>query len=302
MNALRILLPTLIVFQLVSCNKKADQTDVSGTFEATEVMVSAQASGTLIQLNLEEGQNLKAGQNLGYIDTIQLSLKKKQLRATIMAVKSRIPDVSLQVAALQQQLLTAQNERTRIDNLVKANAAPKKQLDDVNAQIDVLKKQVAANQSTLQNNNLGADNDVESLQAQLEQVDDLLKKSYIQSPMDGTVLEKFAEAGELAVQGKLLFKMANIKQMVLRVYLTADQLAQLKIGQTVKVNAEFGSEQNKTYTGKVAWISAKSEFTPKTVQTRDERANLVYAAKILVPNDGNLKIGMYGGVYLTKAN
>lgn len=299
MNALRILLPTLVVLQLVSCTKKDGQTDATGTFEATEIIVSAQANGTILQLDLEEGQELKAGQCIGFIDTIQLTLKKKQLQSTIKAIESRLPDVSLQIAALQQQLVTLQTEKTRLEHLVKANAAPQKQLDDVNAQLDVLRKQLAASQSSLQNNNLGAGNDVDALQAQLEQVNDLLKKSYVLSPIDGTVLVKYAQAGELAVQGKTLFKMANIKQMVLRVYLTADQLALVQVGQTVKVNAEFGSEQNKAFTGKVAWISAKSEFTPKTVQTRDERANLVYAAKILVPNDGSLKIGMYGGIILS---
>ena len=298
MKAFHLIIPLFVGISFYSCGSKIGQTDVSGTFETTEILVSAQATGTILALNMEEGQVLKANQQIGFIDTIQLALKKKQLRASIQALKSRLPEIDVQMAVLQQQLSTAKSEQARLTKLVGANAAPQKQLDDVVAQIAVLQKQMTATKSTLKNGNDGADNEIVALNAQLEQIDDMLRKSYIKSPIDGTVLVKYAEVGELAVQGKTLFKVADISKMILRVYLTADQLAKLKVGQKVKVNAEFGLKENKSYNGTVSWISSNAEFTPKTIQTRDERANLVYAAKVLVPNDGNLKIGMYGGIYL----
>jgi len=202
----------------------------------------------------------------------------------------------VQVASLQQQITTAGTERARVSNLLASGAANQKQLDDINAQIKVLEKQLKATRQTLENNTKGIHGESEALEDQVAQIEDQLQKSRISSPIDGTVLVKYAEAGELATPGRSLFKVADMKNMTLRAYVTADQLAQLKVGQTVKVNAEFGSEANKAYQGKVAWISSKAEFTPKTIQTRDERANLVYAVKVSVKNDGDLKIGMYGGI------
>ncbi len=298
MKALRILLPTLIGLALSACHSKNSATDASGTFEATEVMISAQANGIIEAFTVEEGYNVPAGVVLGYIDTVQLALKKKQLQASLRAIKAKLPDVGIQIAALEQQLATAGKEQKRLENLVRSNAAPQKQLDDVNAQLEVLQKQLNASRSSLENGNASASDEMDALKAQLEQVEDLLAKSYIQSPIGGTVLVKYAEQGELAAPGKVLFKVADMNRMKLRVYVTADQLAKLKVGQQVRVNAEFGTTENKAYRGTVTWISDKSEFTPKTIQTRDERANLVYAVFVSVPNDGNLKIGMYGGIYL----
>jgi HlyD family secretion protein len=298
----KILLPVLcgVLIMGTSCGSKDGETDASGTFEATEIIVSAQASGEIRQFQVEEGQELQAGKCVGYIDTVQLVLKKRQLLASTQAAQTRKPDVEIQLAALEQQLSTAGTEKQRMENLVKANAATQKQLDDLNAQIEVLRKQIRATRNTLESGTSGINRETDALRAQIEQIDDQLLKSYISSPIDGTVLVKYAEAGELATQGKSLFKMADMRQLILRVYVTADQLAKLKVGQQVKVNAEFGSEENKAYTGTVTWISAKSEFTPKTIQTRDERANLVYAVKVTVPNDGDLKIGMYGGILFKK--
>lgn len=285
---------------LVSCRSKKSEVDASGTFEATEVIVSAQATGLIMAFQVEEGQDLKAGATLGFIDTIQLDLRKKQLLATIQASQTRKPDVEVQLAALEQQIATARSEKRRVENLVKANAANQKQLDDLDAQIEVLTKQLKATRITLESSTNGINKESSALKIQVDQINDQLRRSYISSPIDGTLLVKYSETGELAIQGKSLFKVADMSQMMLRVYVTADQLAKLKLGQTVDVNAELGSTDNKAYKGTVTWISAKSEFTPKTIQTRDERANLVYAVKVAVKNDGILKIGMYGGIHFNK--
>jgi len=297
-NKLFLIFPVFLL--LVSCHSKNGTSDASGTFEATEVIVSAQATGTILNFKVEEGQDLKAGANLGFIDTIQLDLRKKQLQATIQASQTRKPDVEVQLAALEQQIATARSEKHRVENLVKANAANQKQLDDLNAQIEVLAKQLVATRTTLESSTSGINKESSALKIQVDQINDQLRRSYISSPIDGTLLVKYAETGELAIQGKTLFKVADMSQMILRVYITADQLSKLKLGQTVDVNAELGSTDNKAYKGTVTWISAKSEFTPKTIQTRDERANLVYAVKVTVKNDGILKIGMYGGIHFSK--
>jgi len=297
-NKLFLIVPVFLL--LVSCRSKKSEVDASGTFEATEVIVSAQATGLIMAFQVEEGQDLKAGANLGFIDTIQLDLRKKQLQATIQASQTRKPDVEVQLAALDQQIATARSEKRRVENLVKANAANQKQLDDLDAQIEVLTKQLKATRTTLESSTNGINKEGSALKIQVDQINDQLRRSYISSPIDGTLLVKYAETGELAIQGKSLFKVADMSQMILRVYVTADQLAKLKLGQTVDVNAELGSTDNKAYKGTVAWISAKSEFTPKTIQTRDERANLVYAVKVAVKNDGILKIGMYGGIHFNQ--
>ena len=289
-----------LVLSLSSCRKSNADMDASGTFEATEVIVSSEANGKIIRFDVQEGQDLKAGQGLGYIDTVQLYLRRKQLLASIQAAQTRKPDVNAQIAVLQQQLTTAKSEKIRVENLLKANAANQKQLDDINAQIEVLQKQLHASKITLESSRNGINDESDALKMQVAQIEDQLQKSYIVSPINGTVLVKYAETGELAMQGKALFKIADIQNMTLRAYVTADQLAQLKVGQTVDVNAEFGSEDNKAYQGQVEWISSKAEFTPKTIQTRDERANLVYAVKVAVKNDGNLKIGMYGSIKFKK--
>jgi HlyD family secretion protein len=297
-NKLLLIVPVFLL--LVSCHSKNGTSDASGTFEATEVIVSAQATGTILNFKVEEGQDLKAGATIGFIDTIQLDLRKKQLLATIQASQTRKPDVEVQLAALEQQIATARSEKHRVENLVKANAANQKQLDDLNAQIEVFTKQLVATRTTLESSTSGINKESSAMKIQVDQINDQLRRSYISSPIDGTLLVKYAETGELAIQGKSLFKVADMSQMILRVYVSADQLSKLKLDQTVDVNAELGTTDNKAYKGTVTWISAKSEFTPKTIQTRDERANLVYAVKVAVKNDGILKIGMYGGIHFSK--
>ncbi|MCE5332927.1 MAG: HlyD family efflux transporter periplasmic adaptor subunit [Bacteroidales bacterium] len=282
----------------VSCGKSDNEYDASGTFEATEIIVSSEAMGKILQFDVTEGQQLTENQVVGTIDSTQLYLKKLQLLASQKAMLTRRPDLGKQIAAIEQQIATAKTEKKRIQNLVNANAANQKQLDDVNAQIAVLEKQLSAQKSTIETTNEGISGDNEALLIQIEQIEDQLRKCKIISPINGTVLTKYAEKGELATTAKALFKIGDTNKMILRAYITADQITQLKAGQKVKVFADFGEDNKKEYEGVVSWISSKSEFTPKTIQTRDERANLVYAVKINVKNDGFLKIGMYGNVKL----
>lgn len=285
-----------MVLLLSACSNKNNQYDASGIFEATEVIVSAQATGELMEFNITEGQEIKVGEQLGYIDTTQLYLKKMQLLASMKSVESRQYNVSKQIAAIEQQITTQKAERKRYENLVKSNAANQKQLDDINAQIALLEKQLIAQKETLENNNKSVSGETSGLVMQVAQIDDQIKKSIVSGPIDGTVLSKYAEKGEFSSPGKSLFKVADIENMDLRVYITADQLTLLKIGQQVSIYADQGKSDRREYPGRVAWISDKAEFTPKTIQTRDERANLVYAVKVAVKNDGYIKKGMYGEI------
>lgn len=281
---------------LVACGNGSDQYDASGVFEATEVVVSAKSAGEIMQFDIQEGQDVTAGCQVGYIDTVQLHLRKEQLSASLKAVQSRHYNVDRQIAALRQQIETQKREQKRFEELVASNVANQKQLDDIAAQVDMLEKQLAAQQETLSNNNSGISGESLSLKAQIAQIEDQIRKSVIASPIDGTVLAKYAEPGELAGQGRSLFKVADIGNLFLRVYITADQITELKIGQPVKVYADQGKSDRREYPGTVSWISDKAEFTPKTIQTRNERANLVYAVKVAVKNDGYIKRGMYGEI------
>ena len=285
-----------IAFILSACGNGNNNYDASGIFEATEVIVSSQAMGQLLEFTIAEGQNVAAGKQVGYVDTTQLYLKKVQLSAAIKSLESRHYNVSKQIASLEQQIATQKKEQQRFENLVMLNAATQKQLDDINAQIAILEKQLSAQTETLENNNRSLANERAGLQAQIAQIEDQIHKSIISSPIDGTVLSKYAEEGELATQGRVLFKVADITNMNLRVYITADLLTSIKIGDEVKVFADQGKSDRKEYLGKISWISDKAEFTPKTIQTRDERANLVYAVKIALTNDGYIKKGMYGEI------
>ena len=287
-----------IILLLTACGKGNGDYDASGVFETTEVIVSAEANGKIMQLNFIEGQQVEQGKPLGYIDTVQLYLKKMQLLTNTNAIKSGRVDIPRQIAAIKQQIATQKNEQKRFENLVKANAANQKQLDDINAQILVLERQLTAQTELLENSNKNISEQSSGLGVQVAQINDQIQKSIISSPINGTILSKYAEQGELATQGRALFKVADIEHMFLRAYITASQLTQVKIGQVVKVYADFGEKEMKEYSGTITWISDKSEFTPKTIQTRDERANLVYAVKVAVKNDGYLKYGMYGELKL----
>lgn len=298
MKTIKSIVYVSIILLLTACGKGNGDYDASGVFETTEVIVSAEANGKIMQLNFIEGQQVEQGKPLGYIDTVQLYLKKMQLLTNTSAVKSGRVDIPRQIAAIKQQIATQKNEQKRFENLVKANAANQKQLDDINAQILVLERQLTAQTELLENSNKNISEQSSGLGVQVAQINDQIQKSIISSPINGTILSKYAEQGELATQGRALFKVADIEHMFLRAYITANQLTHVKIGQAVKVYADFGEKEMKEYSGTITWISDKSEFTPKTVQTRDERANLVYAVKVAVKNDGYLKYGMYGELKL----
>ena len=283
-----------------ACGNGAPKYDATGTFETTEVLVSAEASGRLLYFDIEEGMLLKAGEEVGVVDTVQLYLKKLQLEASIKSVEEQRPDILKQVAATKEQISAAQRERNRVANLLKVGAANQKQLDDAEDQLEVLRKQLVAQNSTLSNSHQSLTWQSSSVGIQVAQVEDQLKKCHITSPITGTVLAKYAEAGELTAMGTPLFKVADTEQMYLRAYITSEQLSQVKLGQKVTVFSDYGTDEHKQYPGVVTWISDTSEFTPKTILTKNERANLVYAVKIAVHNDGLLKIGMYGGGEVNK--
>lgn len=283
-----------------ACGNGAPKQDATGTFETTEVLVSAEASGRLLYFDIEEGMLLKAGEEIGVVDTVQLYLKKLQLEASIKSVEEQRPDILKQVAATKEQISAAGRERNRVANLLKVGAANQKQLDDAEDLLEVLRKQFVAQNSTLSNSHQSLTWQSSSVGIQVAQVEDQLKKCHITSPITGTVLAKYAEAGELTAMGTPLFKVADTEQMYLRAYITSEQLSQVKLGQKVTVFSDYGTDEHKPYPGVVTWISDTSEFTPKTILTKNERANLVYAVKIAVHNDGLLKIGMYGGVEFNK--
>lgn len=270
--------------------------DASGTFEAEEIIISAEVAGKIQQLSIQEGQTLQAGEVIGFIDSTQLYLKKKQLEAQIEALAARKPNIAVQLSALQEQLKSAQREQLRISNLLKSDAATPKQMDDINSQIDVLKKQIEAQKSTLSIASRGIDKEELPLQVQVEQLNDQLQRCKIVSPANGAILTQYAKAYEMTAPGKPLFKMADLSSLILRAYITGNQLPLVKLNQEVKVLTDNGNGGFKETEGKITWISDKAEFTPKTIQTKEERANLVYAIKVKVVNDGTYKIGMYGEV------
>lgn len=286
----------LLAIIATSCSNNEIESDASGTFEAIETIISAEASGVIKNLSADEGKNLKAGEVIGFIDSTQLVLKRKQLESQIKAVISRSPDKKSQIAAVEEQLKQAKHERNRIENLVKGGAATSKQFDDATAQVAIISSQLEALRSSLNITSASISEEAVPLKIQIEQLDDQIAKCRIVNPVSGTVLTQYTRENEMAVLGKPLYKIADLSSLTLKAYVTGNQLPGLKIGQEVKVLIDNGNDQYKEYKGSIDWISDKSEFTPKTIQTKDERANLVYAVKIRVPNDGYLKIGMYGEV------
>lgn len=281
---------------LASCGSSSNDFDATGNFEADEVIVSAEASGKILKLDAQEGRVLKAGETVGLIDTLQLFLRKKQLHYSIAAVLAKKPDASKQLSTITEQLATANREKKRVENLLKADAATQKQLDDLNAQIDLLQRQYDALQSSLSITTRSLQSETLPLQAQLDQVKDLIQKSIIKNPLAGTVLTQYAMQDEVVNAGKAIYKIADLENVILRVYISGSQLPQIKIGQEVSISVDSGEETYKNYKGKITWVSDKAEFTPKTIQTKEERANLVYAVKVAVKNDGYIKLGMYGEV------
>jgi len=322
---------TLILSALIflgSCKSSDNQFDATGIFEASEVIVSSEVAGKILKFDLEEGMTIPRDSVIGKIDPINLELQKEQVSSSISALKQKTNDAGPQVQILESQLIsqqkqlsilntqlnTALKEQKRLQNLVAADAAPAKQLDDITAQVSVLRDQIEAANSQLsvikrqilsqkeivaiQNRSILSEN--LPLQKRLEMMQDQLSKTNIINPIDGTVLTKYAAAGEITAPGKALYKIADLSNLTLRVYISGTQLSQVKLNQAVKVSIDQGEKKYKTYSGVVTWISDKAEFTPKTIQTKEERANLVYAMKVKVKNDGYLKIGMYGEVNLNQ--
>ncbi len=299
-----------LIVLAASCSHNKIATDASGVFESDEVIVSAEQSGKLLSFPIQEGDTLTKGANVGDIDMSNMAIQKQQVEATISALREKTTNpnpqtelIERQLAVQESQLAQQMRERTRTQNLLKADAATQKQLDDINSAIDQLQKQIAVSkqQIALDKSNIATQNrTVYSEQVPLEksaaQIQNNIDKGKIINPIKGTVLTKYALEGEMTTTGKALYKIANLDTLTLRAYVTGSQLTQVKLGQSVKVYSDEGADQYREYSGRVYWISDKSEFTPKTIQTRDERANLVYAVKIHVKNDGYLKLGMYGEV------
>lgn len=282
---------------LASCQSKPEY-DATGIFEATTVTVSAETNGKILSLGISEGDSIKAGQCVALIDTTMLALQYKQLRSQQSSTESSSPDIAAQAASLRSQIAHQQNECARISRLLADGAATQKQSDDANAALRTLRAQLDALLSSLGKSRTSISDNAVAIQYQMAQINEQIFKSSIHSPITGTVLSKYAEAGEFASPGRPLFKVANLNDISLRSYFTANQLAGLKIGQKVTVIADFGGEEQYEYPGIITWIAQESEFTPKSIQTQDSRANLVYAVKIAVKNDGRLKLGQYGEVRL----
>jgi HlyD family secretion protein len=312
MKKIFYVISTIAIFILTGCNGNGNSFDASGTFEADEVVVSSSANGKILSFNVEEGAVLTRDSVVGLIDPTGLSLQKQEVEATIESLEQQTANVGPQVQLLNNQLEVQQSqldnilhEKTRIENLLKQDAATSKQLDDINAQVDMVKKQmqVTQQQINVQKNNIATQNrgvlsQGKPLEKRAAQIEDQLKKTNIRNPVDGTVITKYAEAGEITSIGKALYKIANLSSLNLRAYITGTQLPKIKLNQSVKVMIDEGAKKYKEYTGTIIWVSDKAEFTPKTIQTKEERANLVYAIKVKVKNDGYLKIGMYGEVKL----
>ena len=288
----------VVMCSVAGCKGSLGDYDAEGYFESTEITVSAEANGRILFFDVEEGERVRADSLLGCIDTVQLYLTKLQLEKTAESVLNSRPDVSSRIQAMEEQLKSLGFERERLARLLADGAATRKQMDDLDAQIAVLKKQLSAQELALNSSVRSIEAQSAGIGMQIAQVEDQLSKCRISSPVDGTVLTKYAEAGEFMAAGRPLFKVADMDRVYLRAYLTSGQLADVRLGQQVMVYSDYGGDSVKEYQGTVTWISDQSEFTPKNIQTRDERENLVYAIKVAVKNDGFIKLGMYGGLVL----
>ncbi len=300
------LVRTLVLLPLVcflpACGGSGSDSDATGVFEATEVLVSAEGDGRLLRFNIAEGDVLTAGQEVGCIDTVQLSLERSGLMESLRSAGWQQTDVATQVAALCRQVEQAEREMDRLHALLADSAATQQQYDEAEAQVAILRRNYEAQRITLENANRSVAHEQRALTYRVMQLDDRLRKCRVVTPISGTVLAKYAEAGELTAAGRPLFKVADTRRLFLRAYVDAPLLTHIRLGDEVQVYADRGKDGRKAYPGKVVWISDQAEFTPKTIQTRDERANLVYAVKIAVENtDGAIKIGMYGEVEFTDA-
>ncbi len=286
----------LVLILSFSCSNSSKKTDAYGLFEADEIIVSAEGNGKIIDLDLEEGQSLVAGQHIGLIDTLQLYLQKQQLNAQIEGTSVQMADIPKQVRALQEKLTGMMNEKKRLQSLIQSKAATNKQMDDLNTEIQVTRSQLDATRSNLSVQNESVLSQIDAMRYQVMALEDAIQKSLITSPIKGVVLKKYINKFEFISTGRPIFKIADVSKMTLKVYVTEDQLSDLKLGDTCKVRIDKKKGKLKTYQGCITWISDESEFTPKMIQTKNERVNLVYAVKISVKNDGGIKVGMPGDV------
>lgn len=285
-----------VALVLNACGRKERQYDATGVFEATETTVYAEQTGALLTFNVEEGDTVGRNREVGLIDTTQLWLKMKQAEAMKSVYQSQKPEQEKQIAVTRQQLAKAKQDQQRYKELVADGAAPAKMLDDANSQVEVLQRQLDAQLSSLRVNTNALDKQMATTDVQAEQLRDQIRKCHILVPAKGTVIEKYVERGEFVSAGKPLFKMADTENMFIRAYVTSAQLENIKTGQKATVFADYGNGGKKEYEGRVTWISSRSEFTPKTILTDDERADLVYAVKVAIKGDGYVKMGMYGEV------
>lgn len=288
-----------VALVLNACGRKERQYDATGVFEATETTVYAEQTGALLTFNVEEGDTVGQNREVGLIDTTQLWLKMKQAEAMKSVYQSQKPEQEKQIAVTRQQLAKAKQDQQRYKELVADGAAPAKMLDDANSQVEVLQRQLDAQLSSLRVNTNALDKQMDATDVQAEQLRDQIRKCHILVPAKGTVIEKYVERGEFVSAGKPLFKMADTENMFIRAYVTSAQLENIKTGQKATVFADYGNGGKKEYEGRVTWISSRSEFTPKTILTDDERADLVYAVKVAIKGDGYVKMGMYGEVLFT---
>jgi len=288
----------ILIVIISACSNNEKQADGYGNFEAIETIISSEANGKIYDLRIMEGDAIKTGDTICVIDTVQLHLKKIQLLSSIEAVRSKTKDVQVQINVLLEQKSNILRDKDRIERLFKDSAATQKQVDDINGQLAVVERNIAATKSNLSSGNSGMLAEIKPLEVQIEQINDNIKKSIILAPSSGTVLTKFVENGELVNFGKAICKIADIENIYLRAYISGSQLSKVKIGDKVKVLIDKDSENMAEYEGEVSWISSKAEFTPKIIQTKEERVNLVYAVKVLVKNDGSIKIGMPGEMKL----
>jgi HlyD family secretion protein len=286
----------LLISILWGCSKGNENSDAYGNFEATEINVSSESSGKILDLSIEEGSKIEAGAVVGIIDSLPLYLKKEQLIASRAAISSKTGNITAQEDVIREQLKTLLREQSRFTKLVKDSAATSKQLDDINAQISLLNRQI----NSIETQNAPVINELKAFDSQIDQLNDQLKKCIIKNPLTGIVLAKYAEKGEVTSFGKPLYKIADLDKMILRVYVSGEQLPSILIGQKVKVFVDKNKNENRQMEGRIQWISSIAEFTPKIIQTKEERVNLVYAAKVLVENDGSLKIGMPGEIKLIR--
>ena len=283
----KISIPIIALFTLLSCNSTDEKADGYGNFEATEITVSSESNGKIVFLNMEEGQELEAQKQVGLIDTLQMHFTKQELFAAKNTITSKSASVLSQKSVLDEQLKTARLEQKRIENMFAENAATKRQVDEINGKVSVILQQIKG----VGSQNAPIINDLKSIDVQIEKINDQIKKSNITNPIQGVVLNKYAEPGEVTGFGKPLYKIADVSEMTLRVFVSETQLSQIKMGQEVTVKIDAAKEM-KTYKGSISWIASQAEFTPKIIQTKEERVNLVYAVKVKVINDGGLKIGM----------